>query len=68
MSWGWRYRCAISHPERASEQDRAPDVLSHYRELAWSPLVSREAVVNLIGNTTTKGGLEIQAELDEGSY
>ena len=32
------------------------------------PLVSREAVVNLIGNTTTKGGLEIQAELDEGSY
>ena len=32
------------------------------------PLVSRKAVVNLIGNTTTKGGLEIQAELDEGSY
>ena len=32
------------------------------------PLVSREAVVNLIGNATTKGGLEIQAELDEGSY
>ena len=32
------------------------------------PLVSREAVVNLIGNTTTKAGLEIQAELDEGSY
>ena len=32
------------------------------------PLVSHEAVVNLIGNTTTKGGLEIQAELDEGSY
>ena len=32
------------------------------------PLVSREAVVNLIGNTTTKGGLEIQAELDDGSY
>ena len=32
------------------------------------PLVSREAVVNLIGNTTTKGGLEIQAGLDEGSY
>ena len=32
------------------------------------PLVSREAVVNLIGNTTTKGGLQIQAELDEGSY
>ena len=32
------------------------------------PLVSREVVVNLIGNTTTKTGLEIQSELDEGAY
>ena len=32
------------------------------------PLISREIVVNLIGNTTTQTGLTIQAELDEGKY
>ena len=32
------------------------------------PLVSREVVVNLIGSTTTKTGLEIRSELDCGSY
>jgi len=32
------------------------------------PLVSREVAVNLIGHTTTKTGLSIRSELDEGSY
>src|ERR671919_2928444 len=32
------------------------------------PLVSREVVVNLIGHTTTKTGLEIRAALDENRY
>jgi hypothetical protein len=32
------------------------------------PLTSRAVVVNLIGNTRTKTGLEIQSELDEGAY
>jgi hypothetical protein len=32
------------------------------------PLVSREVVVNLIGGTTTKAGLEIRSELDGGLY
>lgn len=32
------------------------------------PLTSRQAVVNLISNTTTKTGLKIQAELDENIY
>ena len=32
------------------------------------PLLSREAVVELIANTTTGKGLSIKAELDEGSY
>ena len=32
------------------------------------PLVSREAVVNLIGHTTTTEGLTIRSELDENSY
>jgi transposase len=32
------------------------------------PLLSRAVVVNLIGNTTTRKGLQIHAELDEGTY
>jgi hypothetical protein len=32
------------------------------------PLISRQMVVNLIGNTTTRKGLRIQAELDENTY
>jgi transposase len=32
------------------------------------PLVSREVVVNLIGNTTTAEGLRIQAQLEENTY
>jgi Rhodopirellula transposase DDE domain len=32
------------------------------------PLRSRAVVVNLIGHTTTKAGLRIQAELDAGAY
>lgn len=32
------------------------------------PLVSRQVVVNLIGNTTTKAGLRIRSQLDENSY
>jgi hypothetical protein len=32
------------------------------------PLVSREVVVNLIGHTTTRTGLEIHSELTENNY
>ena len=32
------------------------------------PLVSRAVIVELIGQTTTRAGLEIQAELDTGAY
>ncbi len=32
------------------------------------PLVSREVVVNLIGNTTTAAGLRIHAQLDDNTY
>jgi hypothetical protein len=32
------------------------------------PLLSRAVVVNLIGNTKTKGGLHIQSQLDTNSY
>jgi len=32
------------------------------------PLISREVVVNLIGNTTTKTGLTIKAKIDDNKY
>ena len=32
------------------------------------PLISRQVVVSLIGNTTTKDGLHIKAALDENTY
>jgi hypothetical protein len=32
------------------------------------PLVSYEAIVNLIGNTTTKSGLKVKAMLDTKMY
>ena len=32
------------------------------------PLVSRQVVVNLIGHTTAKNGLQIKAALDEKTY
>jgi Rhodopirellula transposase DDE domain len=32
------------------------------------PLVSRAVIVDLIGHTTTRSGLEIEAELDTGTY
>jgi hypothetical protein len=40
-------------------------ITEHWR---GRPLVSREVVVNLIGGTRTKTGLEIRSELDGGSY
>jgi transposase len=44
-------------------------MFSHITE-NWrgKPLVSHEVIVNLIGNTTTKKGLTIQAELDTNTY
>jgi hypothetical protein len=32
------------------------------------PLVSHEAMVQLIANTTTRTGLKVKAALDQGSY
>jgi hypothetical protein len=50
------------------EQDRAPPVLSHHEQLAWSATLTREVVVNLIGNVSTTQGLKVRAELDENVY
>ena len=40
-------------------------ITAHWR---GRPLVSRQVVVNLIGNTTTDTGLRIRAALDEDAY
>ncbi len=32
------------------------------------PLTSHEVIVNLIANTTTRTGLRVEAELDQGEY
>ena len=32
------------------------------------PLTSYEVIVQLIGSTTTRTGLKVRAELDQGSY
>lgn len=34
----------------------------------WKPLITHQAVIQLIGNTTTKSGLTIKAILDENTY
>ena len=50
------------------EQDRAPALQLHHDELARSPAHLLPGHVQLIANTTTKKGLEVNAELDQGHY
>ncbi len=47
---------------------RASALLFHQPELQCQPLVSHEVVVDLISATTTRSGLQVQAELDTSSY
>ncbi|QDV36286.1 Rhodopirellula transposase [Tautonia plasticadhaerens] len=56
-------------PPGTSKWDEIEHRMSCHITENWRgrPLVSREVVVNLIGCTTTKTGLEIEAELDGGS-
>jgi len=50
------------------KQDRAPPVLVHHQELARQPLISYQAIVQLIGATTTEAGLKVRAGLDTNTY
>jgi hypothetical protein len=50
------------------EQNRAPAVLPDHPGLARRPLTSHQAVVELIGATTTSTGLTLTAELDTSEY
>src|SRR5512147_133974 len=64
-------RIAVCHfPPGTSKWNKIEHrMVCHITENGRSrPLVSREVVVNLIGHTTTKTGLAIRSELDEGNY
>ena len=64
-------RVAVSHfPPGTSKWNKIEHRMFSHVTQNWRgrPLVSREVVVNLIGAVKTDGGLEIRAELDEGSY
>jgi len=57
-------------PPGTSKWNRIEHRLFSFISQNWrgKPLVSHEVIVNLIGATTTRTGLEVYARLDEGSY
>jgi hypothetical protein len=62
---------SVAHfPPGTSKWNKIEHKMFSYISINWrgKPLVSRETVVNLIGNTTTEKGLEIRAVLDENEY
>jgi hypothetical protein len=61
----------VSHfPPGTSKWNKIEHRLFSYISMNWrgKPLVSHEAIVNLIAATTTKKGLKVRAELDSGHY
>lgn len=57
-------------PPGTSKWNKIEHRLFSYISTNWrgKPLVSKETVVNLIGNTTTEAGLSVMAVLDENEY
>ncbi|MDQ5851230.1 MAG: ISAzo13 family transposase [Chloroflexota bacterium] len=57
-------------PPGTSKWNKIEHCLFAHISMNWRgrPLISHEVVVNLIGATTTRAGLQVQAELDTGSY
>lgn len=57
-------------PPGTSKWNKIEHRMFSYISINWrgKPLVTRETVVNLIGNTRTERGLEIQSILDENEY
>jgi hypothetical protein len=57
-------------PPGTSKWNKIEHRLFSFITMNWrgKPLVSLEAIVNLIGATGTEGGLEVYARLDEGAY
>lgn len=61
----------VSHfPPGTSKWNKIEHRMFSYISQNWrgKPLVTKEVVVNLIANTTTKAGLKIMAMLDENTY
>ena len=64
-------RVAVCHfPPGTSKWNKIEHRLFSFSSQNWrgKPLVSHEVIVNLIGATTTRTGLQVHAELDSGSY
>ena len=64
-------RIAVCHfPPGTSKWNKIEHRLFSFISQNWrgKPLVSHEVIVNLIAATTTRTGLRVHAELDEGSY
>jgi hypothetical protein len=64
-------RITVCHfPPGTSKWNKIEHRMFCYITKNWrgKPLRSRGIIVNLIGNTTTKAGLQIQAELDTNTY
>jgi hypothetical protein len=62
---------SVSHfPPGTSKWNRIEHCLFSHIAMNWRgrPLTSHEVVVNLIGATTTRTGLKVRAERDQGSY
>ena len=57
-------------PPGTSKWNKIERRLFSFITMNWrgKPLVSLETVVNLIAATTTRTGLEVYAQLDEGTY
>jgi transposase len=61
----------VSHfPPGTSKWNNIEHKMFNFISINWRgrPLTTLNVIVNLIGNTTTKEGLEIMAELDENTY
>ena len=61
----------VSHfPPGTSKWNKIEHRLFSYISMNWrgKPLVSHEAIVNLIASTTTRKGLKVRAGLDSGHY
>jgi hypothetical protein len=58
------------YPPGTSKWNKIEHRLFSFVSLNWRgrPLVNYESVVNLIGATTTRGGLRVKAVLDRGTY
>ncbi len=58
------------HPPGTSKWNRIEHKLFSFISMNWRgrPLTSHEVIINTIGATTTRTGLKVQAQLDEGTY